>query len=127
MNNIFSWIYKKFIAYAPLVTAVGTANNIVRAYPNDASILPIVALIEANNPNSYFVENQPIADNENLDVHIFTAFNVPTSTISQYVDDLMKSLLFTRDMSQDMDDPSAKVRHKVMKYSRHNIVAQDLI
>jgi hypothetical protein len=127
MNNIISWIYGKFITYSPLVAALGTSNNIVRAYPNDASILPIVALIEANNPNSYFVENEPIADNQNLDVHVFTKFDVPTSSISKYVDDLMKSLLYTRDMSQDMDDPSAKVRHKVMKYSRHNIVAQDLI
>lgn len=127
MTNIISWLYDKFIAYAPLTTALGSANKIVRAYPNDASVLPIVALIEANNPNSYFVENMPLADNENLDVHVFTSFNVPTSSISKYVDDLMKSLLFTRDMSQDMDDPSTKVRHKVMKYSRHNIVAQDLI
>jgi len=125
--NIFSWLYDKFIAYTPLTTALGSANSIVRAYPNVVSTLPIVALIEANNPNSYFVENQPLADNESLDVHVFTSFNVPTSSISQYVDNLMKSLLFTRDMSQDMDDPSTKVRHKVMKYSRHNIVAQDLI
>ena len=125
--NIFSWLYDKFIAYSPLTTALGTADAIVRAYPNSVNLLPIVALIEANNPNSYFVENQPIADSENLDVHVFTAFDVDTSTVSVHVDNLMKSLLFTRDMSQDMDDPSTKVRHKVMKYSRHNMVAGDLI
>jgi len=125
--NIFSWLYDKFIAYSPLTSALGSADSIVRVYPNQVNILPIVAMIEANNPNSYFVENQPLADNENLDVHVFTAFDIDTSTIGIHVDNLMRSLLFTREMSQDMDDPSTKVRHKVMKYSRHNIVAADLI
>jgi len=125
--NIFSWLYDKFITYSPLTTALGTADSIVRAYPNTVNTLPIVALIEANNPHSYFTENTPLAESENLDVHVFTAFDQPTSSISQLIDTLMISLLFTRDMSQDMDDPSTKVRHKVMKYSRHNLVAQDLV
>ena len=125
--NIFSWIYDKFITYSPLITSLGSANSIVRAYPNAVNTLPIVALIEANNPHSYFTENIPLAESENLDVHVFTSFDQPTSSISQLIDTLMISLLFTRDMSQDMDDPSTKVRHKVMKYSRHNLVAQDLV
>ena len=32
-----------------------------------------------------------------------------------------------RDYQADQDDPSTKVRHKVMKFSRDNIVQQDLV
>jgi hypothetical protein len=124
--NTIGWLYGKMINYSPLVTALGSANKILRAYPNTVNDLPVLAFMEANNRNESFYDNRPLADSESVDIHIFTAFDVPTSSLSDTVSALMASLLFTRDYQADQDDPSTKVRHKILKFSRDNIVAQDL-
>jgi hypothetical protein len=57
---------------------------------------------------------------------VFTDFETSTSTIADLVSNTMRGILFTRDYQADMDDPSQKIRHKVMKFSRDNIVAGNL-
>jgi hypothetical protein len=124
---IKSWVYGKLNAYAPLIAAMGgTDKNILDIYPNTINSLPVVVYSEANQANSYFTENTSLAESSAIDIHVFTAFNVSTTPISKIIDDLMTSILYTRVFAMDQDDPSTKVRHKVLKYSRNDIVAADL-
>ncbi len=125
--NIIGWLYQKLIADTALVAALGGSSKIVRAYPNTSDNLPVLAFLEANNRNESFYDNAPLGASEAVDVHVFTEFNTPTTTIADLVSDRMAALLFTRDYQADQDDPSTKVRHKVMKFSRDNIVQQDLV
>jgi hypothetical protein len=121
--NIIGSVYTAMIGYSPLVTAMGSADQITRNYPDIVTKMPLVSLGEANNSDAMFYDNQPNSANERVDVHVFTDYETPTTTVADIVSDLMKSLLFTRDYQADMDDPSAKLRHKVMKFSRDNIVS----
>jgi hypothetical protein len=124
--NIIGWLYGQFIGDTALVTALGGSDQIVRAYPNTIDTLPIMAFLEANNRDESFYENRPLGASEAVDIHVFTKFDTPTTTISDLISAKMSDLLFTRDYQADQDDPSTKVRHKVMKFSRDNIVQQDL-
>ncbi len=39
--NIIGWIYGQLTGYAPLVTALGSSNQILRNYPNTVDTLPV--------------------------------------------------------------------------------------
>lgn len=124
--NIIGWVYKTLVADSALVAALGSSDQILREYPDLIDATPIVSFSEANNRDASFYDNQPLSASSAVDIHVFTDFETPTSTIADLVSNTMRGILFTRDYQADMDDPSQKIRHKVMKFSRDNIVAGNL-
>ena len=128
MINAKAWVYGKLLANAPLATQMGgTTAGVMQEYPDVLNTLPVVVFSESNQVHGYFGDNLPWSYDISIDIHVFTRYDVSTSAISGAIDDLMTSLLFTLMMSQDMDDPNIKVRHKVLKYSRDSLTAADLV
>lgn len=124
--NIVGWVYDQLIADTALVTALGSAGQIVREYPDEIMQTPVLAFLESNNRDSSWYDNQALSADSAIDIHVFTDFGTSTSAISELVSALMASLLYTRDYQADMDDPSQKLRHKVLKFSRDNIVPENI-
>jgi hypothetical protein len=121
--NIIEAVYLQLIGYAPLVAGLGSSDQIQRAYPDVVNVTPLVCFMETNNSDGAWYDNQPKTSDEAVDIHIFTDYETPTDVVADLINDAMHAVLFTRDYQADQDDPSAKLRHKVMKFSRDNILS----
>lgn len=106
-----------------LTAALGSATKIQYFYPNDFNALPIVCYSEMNNRNQEFYDNAAFADESTIQIDVWT--NVSTTTISKLVDTVMAANLYTRDFASDIQEPDAKIFHRVMRY-RRTFSADDL-
>lgn len=126
-----AWLFGKLIAYAPLTTLLGGAGHIFDIFPNSFQTLPVVFYDESTQNNNEFYDDQPLANDTHVDIHIATAFAVSdgnkVTDIAQVVDALMVSLLFTLSSTFPIDDPTLKTRHRILRYHRDSVMSTDLV
>jgi hypothetical protein len=123
MLDTKAFAYNTLINNSALVSALGSSAKIQFSWPNDFNALPIVTYIEIDNRNREFYDDAPVADESIIQIDVWA--NVSTTTISKLVDTAMTSVLYSREFSQDVPEPDAKIFHKVLRY-RRAFTADDL-
>jgi hypothetical protein len=120
LNDFKSWVRGKLIASTAL-TALVPAGQILSAWPNVFTTLPMLTLLEAGQSNGQFADNQPFGNDSVLEFHVFTAYTDSTLPISQELDKVLTSLRYTLAMTMEVPEPQQKVRHRVLRFSRESV------
>jgi hypothetical protein len=103
-------------ADAPLVAALGAASRVFQGYPDAPAGVPCVGYLILNQPDGPFADDQAIADEVLLEVHVFTAGDVDTLPIAAHVDRVLHGMRFAREFSEDVPEPDDKYQHRVSRY-----------
>lgn len=127
MIGVKAWVYGKLAASTALVTALGSIDRIEYApdvtYP--ITSFPRVTYLETNQPSSDNYDDAPKAVRSDIEIHVWTAQGISTTTIAGIVDGIMAGLLFNTDYSADMMESETRINHRVMRYGR-TLTALDL-
>lgn len=102
-----------------LVSLVG--ENIYDAYPDTVELFPCVIYLDSGQSDMEFADNKPLADNCEVEIHIFTKSleGYPTtSEIGITVDEIMKENFFSMISNSETPDVVDDVRHRVMRYRK---------
>jgi hypothetical protein len=125
--GVKAWVYSKLAASTALVTALGSLDRIEYApavtYP--ITSFPRVTYMETNQPTSDYYDDAPETVESSIEIHVWTAEGISTTTISGIVDGIMTGLLFNVDFSADIPEPETRVNHRVLRYGR-TLTALDL-
>lgn len=96
-------------------------EKVLDAYPNTITKFPCVIFLDDNQNDTEFADNEPLADNLSLQVHIFTkalSGYKTTTEIGLVVNTLMKENYFACTSNREVPDSDDKVRHRVMYFTR---------
>jgi len=128
MLNTKAWVCGKLKANTALTTLLGGADRIGYMYPNDFTVMPQVCYQELNQSavDEGYKDNFAISYDTDMQIDVWTANNVSTSSISIAVSSVMEALLFNLDSAIDVPDPDTKLQHKVLRFSRR-VIAEELI
>ena len=113
-------LYYSILQDERLTELVGE-DNILDAYPETVETFPCVIFLEENQLDREFADNQPLADELSLTVHIFTKVldGYPTSSeIGLVVATIMRENFFVATQNREMSDVSDNVRHRVMAFRK---------
>lgn len=113
-------LYYSILQDERLTELVGE-DNILDAYPETVETFPCVIFLEENQLDREFADNQPLADELSLTVHIFTKAldGYPTSSeIGLVVATIMRGNFFVATQNREMSDVSDNVRHRVMAFRK---------
>lgn len=113
-------LYYSILQDERLTDLVGE-DNILDAYPETVETFPCVIFLEENQLDREFADNQPLADELSLTVHIFTKSldGYPTtSEIGLVVATIMRENFFVATQNREMSDVSDNVRHRVMAFRK---------
>lgn len=124
--DVKTWVYGKLTSNAALLQLV-PVTQILSAWPNAFGKVPIVTLMESGQMNGSFADDAAIANDVTLELHVFTAYTVSTTTIAKAVDVVMSGLKFTLTFSSELSEPQTKVRHRVMRYLRGSTTAAEML
>ncbi len=125
MLNVKAWLVAILKADASLVASLGTADKIIFEYPNIGETVPVLTYLELNQPDTLFEDDVPMAVTSTIQFDVWTDNGASTSIIAGHVSRIMTSLFFACEYSADLPDPDAKLRHRVMRFSR-SLTASDL-
>jgi hypothetical protein len=126
MLNVKQWVYGKLTASSALIAALGSVDRIEFFYPNVPTDLPKVTYAETNQPSEAYYDDASKGVESSIEIHVWTAANVSTSTIAGIIDGIMHGLLFNTDFSGDFQEPETRINHRVLRY-RRLLTALDLV
>lgn len=115
-----TWVRIALLADSSFAALV-PASQLLSAWPNIYTVLPMVSVMNANQTNNVFVDNTPMANDLALEFHIFVAYTVSALPIIQALDAVLSKKLWTLNMSRELSEPQQKVRHVVVTYSRDSV------
>lgn len=96
-------------------------EKVLDAYPNSITKFPCVIFLDDNQNDTEFADNEPLADNLSVQVHIFTkalSGYKTTTEIGLVVNTLMKENYFACTSNREVPDSVDNVRHRVMYFTR---------
>jgi hypothetical protein len=117
-----TWVRTALLADTAF-SALVPAGQVLSAWPNLFSTLPMVTLMSANQANNVFVDDAPMANDLVLELHVFVAYTSSAQPILQALDAVMVKKMWTLNMSRELPEPQQKVRHWVVTYSRDSVNA----
>lgn len=127
MIGVKAWVYGKLTASTALVAALGSLDRIEYApdvmYP--ITDFPRVTYLETNQPTVENYDDAPKAVESAIEIHVWTASGVSTTTITGIIDSIMEGLLFNVDFSADVPEAETRINHRVLRYGR-TLTALDL-
>lgn len=127
MLPVKAWVYAKLCASAALIAELGSIDNIDFYYPlTFVGLTKKITYAETNQPSKEYADDKPQAGESSIEIHVWTAANVSTSTASELVDSIMTGLLFNCDFSGDFQEPDTRINHRVLRY-RRLLTALDLV
>jgi hypothetical protein len=127
MLPVKAWIYGKLIADPTLLGLLGSVNNILDYDPQQKSFFPIVIFLKANESDTLWNDDMPLASDVTFHVEVYTQADSSMPTTAQIgtaVVNVLQPLLFSC-KSRDLPDPSSLLRHLHMEF-RRAVVAGDL-
>lgn len=89
------------------------------AYPSTVETFPCVCFIDESQNDIEFADNQPLANNLTVQIHIFTkalSGYATTTEIAILVNTLMREKDFYCSANSELQDVDADVRHRVLTY-----------
>lgn len=103
------------------ITALVGADNILDAYPNTVETFPCVIYLDDNQNDIEFADNQPLANDVSVQIHIFTkalADYYTTFEIGSVVATIMAENFFACTQNGEAPDVDDDVRHRVMTFRK---------
>jgi hypothetical protein len=127
MLEVKAWVYGKLCASTALITALGNVDRIEFFYPqNPAADFPKLTYSEPNQPSDANYDDKPTGVESTIEIHVWSAANMPTTPICKIVDLIMIGLYFNVDESVDYQEPDTRINHRVLRY-RRLLTALDLL
>lgn len=96
-------------------------DNILDAYPEIVETFPCVIFLEENQSDREFADNQPLADELSLSIHIFTKAldgYSTTSEIGLIVANIMRENFFVATQNRELSDVEDSIRHRIMTFRK---------
>ena len=103
------------------ITALVGNDNIFDAYPNTVETFPCIIYLDENQNDVEFADNQPLANDITVQIHIFTKAlenYYTTFEIGSVVARVMAENFFACTQNGESPDPDADVRHRVMTFRK---------
>ena len=94
-------------------------KDIFDAYPTTIEDFPCVIFLDAGQNDIEFADNQPLAVNVEIEIHIFTKTldgYLTTSQIGIIIDEIMKENYFICSSNIEVPDIDDNVRHRIMVF-----------
>lgn len=113
-------LYYSLLSDSRITDLVGE-DNVFDAYPETVETFPCVIFLDANQSDTEFADNLPIADSLELQVHIFTKAldgYATTSEIGLVVATVMRENFFVATQNSELSDVEDNVRHRVMTFRK---------
>lgn len=117
MKNLNEIVYGILSGDEAIAGYVG--DNILDAYPNMVENFPCIIFLDANQSDVEFADNKPLADEAEVEIHIFTKAldGFPTATeIGEAVYVAMNENYFVLTGGRGLSDPDPDVRHRIMNF-----------
>ena len=117
MKNLNEIVYGILSGDEAIAGYVG--DNILDAYPNMVENFPCIIFLDANQSDTEFADNKPLADAAEVEIHIFTKAldGFPTATeIGEAVYVAMNENYFVLSGGRRLSDPDPDVRHRIMNF-----------
>ena len=117
MKNLNEIVYGILFGDEAIAGYVG--ENILDAYPNEVENFPCIIFLDANQSDTEFADNKPLADAAEVEIHIFTKAldGFPTATeIGEAVYVAMNENYFVLTGGRGLSDPDPDVRHRIMNF-----------
>ena len=125
MIDVDSWIRLKLEGNTPLITLLGSTDQVMYEYPNSFEIVPIVTYKELNQPHADFGDDAPVNVESYLEIDIWNDDN-GTTAIAQAIDTIMIGIYYACEYNAPVPEPDTTRRHRVMRY-RRQVSAEDLV
>lgn len=94
-------------------------EDVFDAYPTSIENFPCVIFLDAGQNDIEFADNQPLAVNVEVEIHIFTKAldgYLTTSQIGIIIDEIMKENYFICNSNMEVPDIDDNVRHRIMVF-----------
>lgn len=117
MKNLNEIVYGILAGNETIAGYVG--ENILDAYPNEVENFPCIIFLDANQSDTEFADNKPLADAAEVEIHIFTKAldGFPTAAeIGEAVYGAMNENYFVLSGGRRLSDPDPDVRHRIMNF-----------
>jgi len=102
-------------------TIVEMGLTVLDAYPNEVETFPTVVFMEVNQNDIEFADNKPLANNCEIEVHIFTKAvdgYMTTNEIASVINNAMQENFFIVSSNREVPDSVDDVRHRVMNFRK---------
>lgn len=113
-------IYNELLNSESILEVVNN-ENILDAYPDEVKIFPCIIFLDGNQTDAEFADNLPLANDCNVEIHIFTKTenNYPTtSEIGIAIGEVFKNNYFSCNMNTEITDVRPNVKHRIMKFRK---------
>lgn len=103
------------------ITNIINEDSIFDAYPNEVEIFPCIIFLDGNQIDTEFADNLPIANDCNVEIHIFTKTEEgypTTSDIGIVIGEVFKENYFVCTNNTEISDVRPNVKHRIMSFRK---------